>query len=230
MSRIADKLKLAEEQRKRVLAGHGTGEAGAAPQTATAPTVPALTAAVPVEEIALKEAIERAQAETAARLAAERKAAAEAEAARRAQQRLQAEEKAASEAAKRRDLEQLGLAQAKLRLEAEMAARVAAERKAALDAEAARLETERRQVEALAAHEARERRRAQERPAPPAPSGKRLWLAAGALAIVGFFAAVGLQGTASKKEMSPPAVVDFQLKLDRDAEGFAARAGKRGRQ
>ncbi len=130
MSKIFDRLKQAEAQRKRVLTGRGTGEARAARKTAPTPTVPALIVAVPAEEIALKEALERAQ----------------------------------------------------------------------------------------------------ERPAPPAPSGKRLWLAAGALAIVGFLAAVGLQGTASKKEMSSPAAVDFQLKLDRDAEGFAARAGKRGRQ
>ena len=108
-------------------------------------------------------------------------------------------------------------------------ARLAEEARAAADAEAARLERERRQVEALAAREAREHRRAQERPAPRAPLGKRLWLAAGALAIVGFLTAIGLQGTAGKKEDSSPVVVDFQLKLDRDAEGFAARAGKRER-
>ena len=92
MSKILDKLKQAEAQRKRILAGRGTGEARFTPKAAPAATVPAFIVAIPAEETALKEASERAQAETAARLAAERRAASEAESARLAEQRRQAEE------------------------------------------------------------------------------------------------------------------------------------------
>ena len=57
MSKIVDKLKLAEAQRKRVLTGRGIGEARAVRKTAPTPTAPAFIVAVPAEEIALKEAV-----------------------------------------------------------------------------------------------------------------------------------------------------------------------------
>ncbi len=100
MSNILDKLKQAEAQRQRILAGRGAGEARAAPKTAQTAAVPAFIVAIPVEEIAVKEALERAQTETAARLA---------------EQRRHADEKAASMAEERREAEARIEREAKLR-------------------------------------------------------------------------------------------------------------------
>src|SRR5258708_37639566 len=114
MSRILDKLKQAEAQRKRILAARGPEHRSAARPPKTAPA-PAFIATHAVEETAVREALVRAEAETEARLAAERKAVAEAEAARLAERRRQAEEQAGSEAAKRRGHERAGLAEAEAR-------------------------------------------------------------------------------------------------------------------
>lgn len=105
MSRLLDKLKQAEEQRKRLLAGRKTQE------DAEKATATAFMVAVPAEEIAVKQAneavrrrdieragLEQAQArlaaETAAREAAERTAAADTEAVRLEKERRRLEARA----------------------------------------------------------------------------------------------------------------------------------------
>ncbi|MSQ64353.1 MAG: hypothetical protein EXR33_11075 [Betaproteobacteria bacterium] len=107
------------------------------------------------------------------------------------------------------------LAEAQARAAAQSNARLAAE------AEAVRLEKERMRLVADAARESKERRRAEKRAEKPEASANGRWLVAGAIAVAGIFAALGLYETTGKAPSGIGTI--FQLKLDRNLESFAQR-------
>jgi hypothetical protein len=221
VSKILDKLKQAEAQRRRVVAERTPVEAES-----------------PADE---RERQERARLEQEQARFASLSAGA-----KLAVEHARAEKSAAQLAAARAEKEQMALAVARVRAAAEAdalqrarereaseaAARLAVESRAALDAEAARLATERGEVESRAA-----------RAAQPAAGKRRPWMGMAAVMVLLLIAGFWSGRFYSEKNLTRETETEskvalrtepessrppFQLRLDRDVDAFAARVKRMG--